>query len=91
MSGFVVCALFYALFYVLVIHDDGEGIFHKITKQLKLCDERHAVLELAKGKFTTDPKNHTGEGIFFSSRMFDDFAILSGTVYFTHDTHNPSD
>ena len=26
----------------------------------------------------------TGEGILFASRMFDDFAILSGNVYFSH-------
>lgn len=68
----------------IVIYDDGEGIFKKIQRELGLHDERHSVLELAKGKLTTDPDNHTGEGIFFSSRMFDDFAILSGSVYFSH-------
>ncbi len=67
----------------MVVYDDGEGIFKKIQRELGLYDERHSVLELAKGKLTTDPKNHTGEGIFFSSRMFDDFAILSGIVYFS--------
>ena len=66
------------------IYDDGEGIFKKIQRELGLLDERHSVLELSKGKLTTDPDNHTGEGIFFSSRMFDDFAILSGNVYFSH-------
>ncbi len=71
----------------IVVYDDGEGIFKKIQKELDLHDERHSVLELAKGKLTTDPANHTGEGIFFSSRMFDDFRILSGNVYFSH-THN---
>lgn len=69
----------------IVIYDDGEGIFKKIQQQLNLADERHSVLELAKGKLTTDPDNHTGEGIFFSSRMFDDFSILSGDVYFSHE------
>ncbi len=51
---------------------------------MNLLDERHAVLELAKGKLTTDPARHTGEGIFFSSRMFDRFGILSGKTYFSH-------
>lgn len=69
----------------IVIYDDGEGIFKKIQRDLDLADERHSVLELAKGKLTTDPDNHTGEGIFFSSRMFDDFSILSGGVYFSHE------
>ncbi len=67
------------------IYDDGVGIFTKIRKELNLEDERHAVLELAKGKLTTDPRNHSGEGIFFTSRVFDRFAILSGTTYFSHD------
>lgn len=67
------------------VHDDGIGIFRKIKEELHLEDERHAVLELAKGKLTTDPERHTGEGIFFTSRMMDDFAILSGDVYFSHE------
>jgi anti-sigma regulatory factor (Ser/Thr protein kinase)/23S rRNA pseudoU1915 N3-methylase RlmH len=68
----------------MIISDDGEGIFKKLQRALGLEDERHAVLELAKGKMTTDPAHHTGEGIFFTSRMFDGFHILSGNVYFTH-------
>jgi hypothetical protein len=66
------------------IGDNGVGIFKKIQTALQLLDERHAVLELAKGKFTTDPKNHSGEGIFFTSRMFDEFWIVSGDVVFSH-------
>lgn len=68
----------------LAIYDDGIGIFKKIQAELDLLDERHAILELSKGKLTTDPDNHTGEGIFFTSRMFDDFEILSGGTYFSH-------
>jgi anti-sigma regulatory factor (Ser/Thr protein kinase) len=64
----------------MVMHDNGVVIFKKIRTQLGLLDERHAILELAKGKLTTDPKRHTGEGIFFSSRMFDQFDILSGGI-----------
>lgn len=69
----------------ITILDNGVGIFRKIQAAMGLLDERHAVLELAKGKFTTDPANHTGEGIFFSSRMFDEFEILSGGIYFSHE------
>ena len=69
----------------LRICDDGIGIFKKIQAALSLEDERHSVLELAKGKFTTDPARHSGEGIFFSSRMFDEFIILSGEVFFSHE------
>lgn len=75
----------------IAIYDDGVGIFKKIQAALNLVDERHAVLELAKGKFTTDPANHSGEGIFFSSRMFDEFDILSGEVYFSHEFEKKED
>jgi len=68
----------------MVLLDDGMGIFKKIQAALNLMDERHAILELAKGKLTTDPSRHTGEGIFFTSRMFDRFDILSGGVSFGH-------
>jgi hypothetical protein len=68
----------------LAIFDNGIGIFRKIQAELGLVDERHAILELSKGKLTTDPANHTGEGIFFTSRVFDAFDILSGGVYFSH-------
>lgn len=64
----------------------GEGIFLKIQHALNLYDPREAILELAKGKFTTDPARHSGEGIFFSSKVFDAFDIRSGRLYFTHDT-----
>lgn len=66
------------------ITDDGEGIFHRIQRVLGLYDPREAILELAKGKLTTDPANHTGEGIFFTSRSFDHFSILSRNLYFSH-------
>lgn len=68
----------------MLLRDNGIGIFQKIQTEMQLLDERHAILELSKGKLTTDPKNHSGEGIFFTSRMFDSFDILSGGVFFTH-------
>lgn len=66
------------------IFDDGVGIFRKIQQRFGLEDERHAVLELAKGKLTTDPERHSGEGIFFTSRVVDIFDILSGGVFLAH-------
>lgn len=66
------------------ITDDGEGIFKRITRLCKLPDERQAILELAKGKLTTDPSKHSGEGIFFSSRAFDYYRILSCGLTFDH-------
>ncbi len=76
---------------VLTVVDHGVGIFRKIATELELEDDRHAVLELSKGKVTTDPQRHSGEGIFFSSRAFDEFHILSGGTYFTHSNKTDAD
>lgn len=75
----------------MLISDNGLGIFKKIQTEFNLLDERHALLELSKGKLTTDPKRHSGEGVFFTSRMFDAFDILSGGVYFSHKFGHPED
>ncbi|MBF6571115.1 MAG: STAS-like domain-containing protein [Candidatus Binataceae bacterium] len=64
------------------VNDLGIGIFNKIQQERRLDDPRHAILELSKGKLTTDPERHTGEGVFFTSRMFDHFMILSGNLSF---------
>jgi len=73
------------------ISDNGVGIFKKIQQALNLPDERYSVLELAKGKLTTDPQHHTGEGVFFSSRMVDKFGIGSGQTYYGHRFGEESD
>lgn len=75
----------------LMVSDDGIGIFRKITAALDLPDERLALLELSKGKLTTDPRRHTGEGVFFTSRMFDSFQIASGELVFDHDDAQADD
>jgi anti-sigma regulatory factor (Ser/Thr protein kinase) len=75
----------------IAITDFGVGIFRKIQLALGLADARHSVLELSKGKFTTDPTRHSGEGIFFSSRLFDAFRILAGDVFFSHNFERDED
>jgi hypothetical protein len=73
-----------ALFTEVLVADEGEGIFLKIQRALKLHDPREAILELAKGKFTTAPQQHSGEGIFFTSRAVDMFEIESHLLRFSH-------
>lgn len=72
----------------LVVFDEGIGIFKKIRDRFQLDDERQAILELSKGKLTTDPSRHSGEGIYFTSRMFDEFSIWSGNLFFSHITEH---
>ena len=64
------------------IIDHGVGVFEKIQKDFNLADPRSALLELSKGKITSDKERHTGEGIFFTSRMFDRFEIRSGNLFY---------
>jgi anti-sigma regulatory factor (Ser/Thr protein kinase) len=71
--------------FTLAVSDNGIGIFEKISKALNLVDKRQALFELSKGKFTTDPKRHSGEGQFFTSRMFDFFEIDANGLQFSHD------
>ena len=66
----------------MVVEDQGIGIFAKIQLEYDLNDADHALQELSKGKLTTDPESHTGEGIFFTSQMFDEFIIISGETGF---------
>ncbi|MPZ18782.1 MAG: DUF4325 domain-containing protein [Luteitalea sp.] len=66
------------------VRDIGIGIFRKIQEELNLEHQREAVFELSKGKLTTDELHHTGEGVFFTSRVFDKFSILSGELFLTH-------
>ena len=75
------CTLFFS------IADDGVGIFSKVAGALNLDEKRYAILELAKGKFTTEPQSHTGEGIFFSSKCGDFFSLASDGIEFFTDPH----
>ncbi len=64
----------------LEVVDDGVGIFEHLRSRLGLPDVYGAVQELSKGKVTTLPERHSGEGIFFSSKIADVFLIESGTL-----------
>ncbi len=70
--------------YSIYVKDNGVGIFGKIKRDFKLHDERQAILELSKGKLTTDPDRHSGEGIFFTSRAVDQFFIVADGLRFSH-------
>lgn len=66
----------------MMIIDKGIGIFQKIQNDFNLPDPRSALLELSKGKLTSDKRRHSGQGIFFTSRMFDEFVIRSGDLFY---------
>lgn len=57
--------------------DRGIGIFRNIKEKRKLHNEKEAIQDLLKGKQTTAPEMHSGEGIFFTSRAADRLVIKS--------------
>jgi anti-sigma regulatory factor (Ser/Thr protein kinase) len=57
--------------------DRGIGILRNIMRTRNLGSELEAIQDLLKGKQTTMPDRHSGEGIFFTSRVADGFAIRS--------------
>lgn len=67
----------------VIIMDNGVGIFEKIKEHFGFPDLETAICELFKGKLTTDAENHSGEGIFFTSKMMDVFLIFSSGKVFT--------
>ncbi|MBT3864737.1 DUF4325 domain-containing protein [Candidatus Peregrinibacteria bacterium] len=62
------------------IRDFGIGVFKSIISKTSAKTELEAIQELLKGKLTTAPKLHSGEGIFFTSKAGELFIIES----FTH-------
>ncbi len=67
------------------IKDTGLGALSKLARGLGLASELEAVQELSKGKRTTDPQRHSGEGIFFTSKLVDLFRLTSSGVRWTVD------
>jgi len=60
-----------------IIQDSGIGVFRNVMKQRGLKSELEAIQDLLKGKTTTMPKSHSGEGIFFTSKAGDVFILDS--------------
>jgi len=59
------------------VNDFGIGVFKNIKEKKKLNNELEAIQDLLKGKTTTQPKSHSGEGIFFTSKVGDRFSLES--------------
>ena len=59
------------------VNDSGIGVFRNIMQKKELKSELEAIQDLLKGKTTTMPKSHSGEGIFFTSKIGDLFILDS--------------
>lgn len=74
----------------IMIIDNGIGIFKNIQNYLKEKRNEELTLDecvslLFAGKFTTAEQYHSGEGIFFTSHLMDEFLILSDNMFFSRD------
>ena len=62
------------------VRDRGLGVFATIAEKLRLEDENAAMVELIKGRTTTMPEAHTGEGLFFTARVASRFWLRSHRI-----------
>lgn len=66
----------------LLVSDDGRGLFEQIDRHFGLDDPALAMLELGKGKLTSQPDRHSGRGLFFTARMADVFDLHANEAAF---------
>jgi biotin operon repressor/anti-sigma regulatory factor (Ser/Thr protein kinase) len=59
------------------IRDYGVGVFKNVQQGFGLDSEFEATQHVFKGKQTTAPEAHSGQGLFFTSRIADQFALSS--------------
>lgn len=62
---------------LFTVRDFGVGVFENVKEKYRLATDLEAIQELLKGKATTAPKAHSGEGIFFTSKSADEFLLES--------------
>ena len=66
----------------LLVCDNGVGVFGRIAQDFAIADPSLAMLELSKGKLTSQPQRHSGQGLFFTSRLADVFDLHANAVAF---------
>lgn len=71
--------------FVFVVSDEGVGAFEHVRQNQGLEDHIAAIQEISKGKLTTDPRRHSGQGIFFTSKAVDLFSLASNGWRWTLD------
>lgn len=64
-----------ALHLQLLVSDNGCGVFDRIAESFEITDAGTAMLELSKGKLTSQPDRHAGHGLFFTARLADIFDL----------------
>ena len=68
----------------LLVSDDGCGLFDKLRACMGLPDTPKAMLHLSRGRLTTAPDHHRGDGLFFTARLADVFDVHANPSFSTH-------
>jgi len=63
-----------------LLKDTGIGIFNSLKNKFHIMDDYQCLDFLLKVKKTTMPEAHSGEGIFFTSKIADEFHIESSKI-----------
>ncbi len=69
----------------VVVADDGIGAFRSLADTFGYPDAADAVVDLTKGRRTSAPQRHSGEGIFFTSKAVDVFSLEANGYRFAVD------
>jgi hypothetical protein len=56
------------------------GVFRRVCEDFGYATPQDAIVQLEKGKLTSDPTRHSGEGLFFSSKSVTRFRLESQGV-----------
>ena len=65
---------------VATVRDNGVGVFRRVCEDFGFASPHDAIVQLEKGKLTSDPSRHSGEGLFFSSKAVARFRLESQGV-----------
>ncbi|MBQ9801798.1 MAG: STAS-like domain-containing protein [Clostridia bacterium] len=81
---------------IVGVLDNGIGIFRRIAQDIReqtgdTLTANEAASLLYSGGYTSAPDTHMGQGIFFTSRLMDHFAIRSDTALFTPHAEDADD
>jgi anti-sigma regulatory factor (Ser/Thr protein kinase) len=74
---------------VVTVQDDGVGVFRRVREEFGFATPHDAIVQLEKGRLTSDPDRHSGEGLFFTSKAVTRFRLESQGVAWVVDNAIP--
>ena len=66
----------------LIVSDDGLGLFQRIEQSFAISEPKLAMLEIAKGRLTSQPDRHCGQGLVLTAQLADIFDLRANAAGF---------